>query len=176
MTKARTRRSGWLLIVIGAFFQLFLSLLPRMADLETVPALQNVLQTIYCSADETFMKAQVQESIQQIGYSTTQEATHFFCVNPEQQRDITDLMNLVTTVVFWGTLIVGIGLLIASRSPDPITPPVSQSNVSPPSAAAAAPDRDSLKERMSALQQTYDAGLITRTEYDAARQRLLSGV
>lgn len=194
------RGCGCLLIMLSVAVMLIFVAVPVLMELNTLPPLQQLYETVFCDAGETLT---TERSQSWSSYDdTTGYSVNFYCETlREGRREVTGTILLVTIGAFTGLLVLGIiavnlGGSVARVSPGATInmpapgvgnleqildqfrvgqPTVVRSifGTIPPKETPDTPVADTLKESLQALKDSYEAGLISKTEYDTARTRLL---
>ena len=156
--------------------------------IDSVPCMTPILQSLLCEGGETV-------NVERHSYSrrpgeTSYSATYFCTNNEEVQRDVTGRAIMIGIAVFVVPFLIGLFMIIggsigmagkaASAAVGGAT-----STIMTMSADSARVNRngfgppvgkDSITERLKALKNAYDQGLITEAEYESKRQQILGEI
>lgn len=141
------------------------------------PPVKNFLQSLLCETGETVL-TESHSGIDSDGDMVT--STNFYCVPPDgdsRARDVTGkavIYAIVSFLVPFGIsmiLFFSGGASLKKRYGESMTSMMGQFESLSASAAGAG---GSLTERLKALKQAYDQGLITEAEYESKRQDILT--
>lgn len=179
-------------IVLGVLLDIFavvalivVVVLPAVTDIKTIPSVNNMLQSVLCKTPETL---RVEQHVYRYRPGSTSYSATYYCENETRQRNVTDTATLMGIAAFVVPLLLGVFLIINGAmgavkqrtmtavgmydlSGMGVNMRVSNlSGLSTMSSGA----RGSTTDRLKALKQAYDQGLITEAEYETKRQSILN--
>ena len=174
---------GALLIPIAVIALLLFAVLPAIIDIKTIPSLNSALQSILCERGELLS---TEQHVGPADDGGTAYSVSYYCDNNDApKRDVTGRATLIGVGVFVVPFFIGLFMIIggsmgmAARAAKvavggaastilTMSQDARVNNYGSPGA------KDSITERLKALKNAYDQGLITETEYENKRQDILS--
>jgi hypothetical protein len=182
---------GILLDVVATIAMLFFVVLPAVMPIDDVPGLEPILQTVLCERGET---VEVERSSYSRRPGQVSYSANFYCVREAgTRRDVSGRVMLFGLILFIVPMLVGVLLIISgSISMKKYRKRNDQANVISllqgfgisvedhgNNFGGMTPDAGesvSLTERLKALKNAYDQGLITIEEYESKRKEILRDV
>jgi hypothetical protein len=173
---------GMLLIPVAVVMLMVFVVLPSVMDIKSIPPLNNLLQTVLCE------KGEILDTEQHVGPSdeggTSYSATYSCMNSREVERDVTGRAVMLGIATFVVPLLVGLFLIIGTSvgmagraatnaigsDPSAIFTIGGSRQVS---AFGMPSQKGSVSDRLKALKNAYDQGLITESEYETKRQEIL---
>lgn len=171
---------GVLLEIIAVIALMIAVVVPSVMDLKDVPGMNNLFEDVLCRTPEIL---HVERHVYSYRPGETSYSATFYCINETRERDVTGEATLIGIAIFVVPLLLGIFLIIsgamAAKRRALVTMGVYDLSgmgvnniISSMSNMGEA--RGSTTERLKALKQAYDQGLITESEYETKRQSILS--